>query len=208
MSDIGDLGIPEELLAEAADMFTPTEGFQLTVPEASLARRNSGYARWPEVVTIQGATREVKVSQAGDTHMIYVIKVQVMPAGATKNGGRMFWSRLRVNYAAIAAGDKDNGQYKMSKGAVSKLRMLAMVAGIDMSKTNLTGEILTALFPLKDVEEHPSALVTRVAKVSFSDNEGNQFAGNNQQEIDAWVLVKVPEADDAAPVEATEEVVA
>ncbi len=190
-----DLGIPKELLDEAAEMFGG--GFQLTVPPDAEKRRKKGYARWTEIVTVQKAYREAKLTEAGDTHMIYAVQCQIMPAGETKNGGRSHTAFNRVNYDAIEAGDKENGQYKMSRGAVGKLRGVALAAGIDISTTGLTGEILTALFPLKDVEDHTSPLAEKVFKVSFTDNENKKWQGNNKQTIDAWAPVKVPEEEAA-----------
>ncbi len=196
-----DLGIPKELLDEAAEMFGGG-GFQLVVPPDAEKRRKKGYARWTEIVTVQKAYREAKLTDAGDTHMIYAVQCQIMPAGETKNGGRSHTAFNRVNYEAISAGDKEDGQYKMSRGTVGKLRAIAVgAAEIDISTTGLTGEILTALFPLKDVEDHTSPLVNRVLKVSFTDNENKKYPpgpdAKNQQTIDAWAAVKVPEEEAA-----------
>ena len=148
--------------------------------------------------------------------MIFAVKTQIMPAGETKNGGRSHTVFSRVNYAAnqavvdakaaVAAAPLDvaakarldeaeeNGQYKMSKGAAQKLKQIAVAGGIDIKTTGMTNEILVALFPLKDVEEHVSPLDGRVFKVSFTDNANKKWNDNNNQQIDAWAAVVV-EAD-------------
>ena len=192
----------------------------LALWERSEAKRKDGRARWPEVFSVQHAYREVKESKAGDTHVIYAVKGQVVPAGETKNGGKVFTAWMRCNYKAMhnvvaaekalsmaqANGDgaailaaqkvvddaKDDGQYKMSKGSTKKIGMIAVLAGADLSKTDLTGPLLQSLFPLKDVEENISPLDGKTYKVSFLDNSNSKFNKKNQQEIEAWAKVKDP----------------
>lgn len=198
-----DLGIPKSLMDDAESMFQT--GFQLTVPPDAEAKRNKGYARWPELFTVEKAYREVKETEGGATHVVFAVKGQIMPVGDTKNGGRSFTAWNRCNYAAMAAVEnalksgnqeaidaaKDDGQYKMSRGAVKKLKQIAVVAGVDLTQTDLTGPLLQALFPLKDVEENVSSLDGQTFKVSMLDNANRQWQEKNQQEIDAWAPNKV-----------------
>ena len=102
-----DLGIPQSLMEDAAKMFSGGD-FQMKVPPVAEAKRKDGRARWAEVFIVGQGYREVLESKAGDEHVVFSVKGQVVPAGDTLNGGKTHVARMRCNYKAmglVAAAD-------------------------------------------------------------------------------------------------------
>ena len=185
-----DLSIPTELLAEADNMFST--GFNLTVPEKAELSRNKGYTRWTEVVQIDAAYREEKVTEAGNTHMVYALKTKVLPAGDTVNGGKTYMVWHRINYKAADEGNHEDGQFKMSAGSTRRLKAFFLSFGVTLTKEN-SNELLTGSFPFKEAEA-VSPLIGKKFQVGMLDNDDPQkrwpkVTGENQQDIEAYTAV-------------------
>ncbi len=185
---MGGYAIPADLTKEAANL--TASRYHLTVPETAV--RKNGVARWNESVQIKSASRDVVTSRAKDTHTVFTVNTTVLAGSGSPNEGRAYVFSLRINYDSLTR-DADDGQRKMSMGAISRLIQIAEAGMPDSfeSGVGLTEEIIDAMFPViggsgdDTYDAEHSVLEGRmlVLTVKDDDNPKRRFADRNAQDI-------------------------
>lgn len=105
------------------------------------------HVRFNESGQIDSIEVTTGISAAGDTHDIYQIQFAVTGTkGSGINVGGKTWMKARINPEALAAGNKDNGQYKMSRGTLIRLTQLVRAAGFPI-QGGLSSAQMAAYFP-------------------------------------------------------------
>jgi hypothetical protein len=103
--------------------------------------------KWNESGRIVGVSVEETVSQNGDNHDLYIIDLEIT---GTKGSGEHVGSRVqfkgRINPEAWDAGDKDDGQFKMSRGTLIRLTQFVRSSGFPV-KGGLSSAQMAAYFP-------------------------------------------------------------
>lgn len=160
---------------------------RLTPPEnartRTLENRKTGameeHKRWNESGRVTSVTVEETVSNAGDNHDVYTVEFEIT---GTKGSGTLVGSsarlQCRVNPAALEAGDKENGQYKMSRGSLIRLTQLVRACGFPV-KGGLSSAQMAAYFP----EHDQSPLINREVYFEIHQNESEQAPSGWNEEV-------------------------
>lgn len=141
--------ITAAILAEAEAATRPGGNFKLNVPaNARTNKRNPNKQYWTEIVSITSAKKYVKTGKSGRPHTVFELGVEVTPNGSGENIGARFKVFPRICFPAIEAGDKDNGEYIMSRNAIGHLKQLFDATGVEATNEHgqLRGDVLEQVF--------------------------------------------------------------
>lgn len=183
--------ITPEMLAE----FEANSSFNLTAPDNArkqkVKNKVSGveeqHERWNESAQIVDVTALASISNAGIAQDVYTVRFEVTATkGSGKNVGRKIRFQGRVNAAAWPNGNKEDGQYKMSNGTMSRIVQLVKAVGYDV-KAGLTSAQMAAYFP----EGGGSPLIGKQVYLECHKFESDRSAEGWETEANAFFPLKV-----------------
>lgn len=141
--------ITASVLAEA-EASTKRGSFRLEPADnARPNKRNPRQMYWSETLNILSAKREEAVSKkSGRKHTVFILQVEPTPDSGTKNVGTKFRLSHRICYDSVRAGDKENGEFIMSRNAIARLKQLLDAVGIECTNEHgdLRGDVLMEVF--------------------------------------------------------------
>lgn len=148
--------------------------------------RSKGEAKfWVETVKITAVSSEESETQKGDDHHVLTIDCDIEPGGTggDANVGRRVQFRGRINWDAYEKGNKNDGQYKMSRGTIGTMGALFREIGIH-DHGDIELETWDAAFP--DDEGEVSPLIGHVLD-AYIKQEPND-AGQKWPEVRRFLL--------------------
>lgn len=165
----------------------------LVPPTAKLNRKDPEDARWRERIKIVEVSAEELESKAGDDHIQFTVRGEITEEGSSgSNVGRTVTSRMRINPAAYAAGDKKDGQYKMSRGTIARLTELFRAVGY-YEDGDLEAAFFDQMFPAEDSGE-TSPLLDQEVEIEVHQSPSDEAPSGYNTEITRFL---VPETSDA-----------
>ena len=142
--------ITAAILAEAEAATRPGGAFKLNVPDSAKTNKNNPRKQYfTEAARITGAKKYVKPGKSGRAHTVFELGVEVLPEGGSgQNIGAKFKLFSRVCFPSIEVGDKENGEYIMSRNAIARLKQLFDACGVECVNEygSLLGDVLEQCF--------------------------------------------------------------
>lgn len=160
---------------------------RLTPPETARKKTQKNYktdmpeehVRWNESARITDVQVTETISGAGDNHDLYAVKFEIT---GTKGSGTLVGQQLtflgRINSVAFEAGDKDNGQFKMSRGTLIRLAQLVRAAGFQV-KGGLSSAQMAAFYPVNGA----SPLVGKEVYIEIHQKESDAAPTGWDEEV-------------------------
>ena len=188
--------VPAEKLAQ---MESEMSGL-LVVPQdaKSKVRKNKDtgaeeqHYYWRESAMIKEINVSEVVSNAGDEHDLYEILFTITgTSGASSNvGSNNAKIAARINPTVWSAGNKTDGQYKMSRGTIVLLASLVRATGIPVSG-GLSSAQMASLFP----ENGGSPLLGEEILIDIHQHETDRAPSGWQCEVTRVFPLKRATAD-------------
>jgi hypothetical protein len=138
--------------------------------------RTKGEAKlWVETVKIVGVSSDETESQKGDDHLVLTIDTEVEPGGTggDLNVGKRVQYRGRINWDAYEKANKNDGQFKMSRGTVGVMGGLFREVGIH-DHGDIEPETWDAAFPDDEGETSPLIGYVLDAYIKQEPNDSGQ----------------------------------
>lgn len=135
--------------------------------------------RWNESGRILSVEVAETTSSSGAEHTLYTVEFVITPTkgSGTLVGSKTYW-KARYNAAAWAAGNKEDGQYKMSRGTLIKLCQLVRAAGFPI-QGGLSSAQIAAYFPAGG----GSPLINRELNIQIQQKESFQAPSGWNEEV-------------------------
>lgn len=158
---------------------TPPEKARHRIVENKKTGTVEEHYRWNESARITGVEVTEVVSSAGDDHDLYTVGFEIT---ATKGSGEHVGDSTRyqgrINPDAYAAGNKDDGQFKMSSGTLVRLTQLVRSSGFPI-KGGLSSAQMAGYFPI----DGASPLIGREVNIEIHQQESEMAPSGWNEEV-------------------------
>ena len=137
------------------------------------------HVRWNESAKVTSVEVATTVSAAGDEHDVYSVEFTITGTkGTGQFVGEKVYLKARINPVALDAGNKDDGQFKMSRGTLIRLAQLVKSVGFDI-KGGLSSAQMAAYFPVAG----NSPLVGKEVYIEIHQNESEMSNTGWNEEV-------------------------
>jgi len=167
---------------------------RLTAPASARKKTQTNYKtkqteehiRWNESAQVVSVECASTISGAGDEHDVYKVEFGITATrGSGMHVGTKVFLTARVNPKALDAGDKEDGQFKMSRGSLVRLLQLVRASGFPV-KGGLSSAQMAAYYPANG----QSPLVGKEVLIEIHQNESDKApTGWNEEVSNIFPLV-------------------